>query len=174
MKKLVLICCWVCAFNYVSAQTIDTLKKVADLESAVGENAVYVIDGKISDKKIDGLDPNDILNIDILKKDTTSTFEGVARHNTVIITTKGFAIFQYQKKLKSFSDEYKNYLKSNKGNDSKLVYLFDGRPLDEDDDKKIKFLYDIPQDKIQKVIFENVLYKNMLNNKNQILIIITK
>ena len=174
MRALFLICCWVCTFNYASAHVIDTLKKAPALESVAGKNAIYVIDGKISDKKLDGLDRNSILSIDILNKDTTSALREIGRHNTVIITTKGFAIFQYQKKLKTFSDEYKNYLKSNKGDDSKLAYLFNGRPLDENDDEKSKFLYDIPRDKIQKVIFENILYKNMLDNKERILIIITK
>jgi hypothetical protein len=173
MRKLAFIYCWVCTFNYASAHVIDTLKAPA-LESVVDKDAIYVIDGKISDKKLDGLDPNAILSIDILKEDTNSALREIGRHNTVVITTKGFAIFQYQKKLKIFSDEYKNYLRSNKGDDSKVVYLFNGRPLDENDDKKIKFLYEIPRDKIQNVNFKNMVFKNMLNNKERILIIITK
>lgn len=174
MRKLAFICCWVCTFNYASAHVIDTLTRAPALGSVAGKDAIYVIDGKISDKKLDGLDPNTIISIDILKNDTTSMFKGVERHNTVIITTKRFAIFQYQKKLKTFSEEYKNYLRSNKGDDSKVVYLFNGRPLDENDDKRIKFLYDIPREKIQNVNFENMVYKNMLNNKERILIITTK
>ncbi|NHA04689.1 hypothetical protein G7092_12820 [Mucilaginibacter sp. HC2] len=175
MRKLafICICYWVCTFNYAFAQVTDTLKKAAALEAVVGKDAVYVIDGKISDKKLDGLDPNAILSVDILKKDTTSAFKEIVRNNTVIITTKGFASIQYQKKLSVFSKKYKNYLELNKGDDSKLSYVLNGKLFDESD-KRIKSLYDISPGKIKEVIFIEKFYKNTLNNIKEIVIITTK
>jgi hypothetical protein len=132
-------------------QNINAGKNADTVKSALSNSAVYIIDGVISNKKLEGIDPKDILSIDVLKKNkTTESTEIDPAHDMVIVVTKAGAVKSYQKKLSDFSVSYKKYLDSHNGDDSGLTYVVDGDIYNKwvDDLEK---LYKLPKEKIAKV-----------------------
>ena len=129
--------------------------------AALPDDAMYVIDGVMSDKKLDGIDPKEILSINVLKKNSTTESTGIdPAHDMVIVVTKAGAIKSYQKKLSDFSTAYKKYLESHNGDDSGLTYVVEGGTYNtgtEDHEK----LYKLPKEKIAKV---SLSVKNNITN----------
>ena len=121
--------------------------------SNLPDSAIYVIDGVLSDKKLGGVNPLDILSIDIIKKDKASEyFEGGARNGVVLVITKAFAIKSYQKKLSAFSKKYKNYIETHQNSDDNLVYILNGTPLEKKNNDEIaRTLYKISIENIKTV-----------------------
>jgi hypothetical protein len=161
MKKLTFIIFLVCAHN-VSAQNhidnkVDTLKLTSwgDLTNMYN-NPFYIIDDKpINDSLqkdvLNNLNPADVTEITILKEPLNTGIR-----NTINIVTKDFAIAQYQKKLSSFSQDYKRevefQMKYNH-NDKGIFYhvIINEAPIFFTKDDMIRELYDIPASKIKKV-----------------------
>lgn len=114
----------------------------------------YVIDGELSLNKYDKVDPKDIIGISILKY-ANSGDKHVSDSNKVIVivTTKPFAINQYQQKFSAFSKEYKQYLDTHNGGDSRVVYFLNSNVFWTDNNETIKVLYELSQDKIAGVSF---------------------
>jgi hypothetical protein len=141
------------------------------------DSAMYVIDGELSsEKNLHKIDPDNILSIDVLKKSEVSdpSLSNV-KSDVVAVITKYYAIKQYQNKFSAFSKEYVNYLKTQKGDDSRLKYVLDGRTLPEDNNSDIiKKLYAIPVSKIKKVSFIQKATKAEYLNGQPVLIITTK
>ena len=131
----------------------DTTNKAKPLDSAVSKDALFVIDGQPSKNKLNDINPNDILSIDILKKSKVldSSFGPV--NDVVIVVTKANAIKQYQKKFSVFSKTYKSYLDAHQNNDVDFLYVLDGIQVQGKRNDIINTLYKIPSEKIKEVGF---------------------
>jgi len=167
----------------VSAQSRDTLSKdtakhfmIVDAPS-IGKYAepLYVVDGKIYKRNIRRINPENILQITVLKSPGATNIYGKAGENGVlIIETLKFGIEYCQRKLCSFSMEYKNYLEANKNDDSGLVYLLNGVVLDGSRSEIIKKLHD-EIEKVKTVDFIDQHSETLnLNNPKPIVVITTK
>jgi len=141
------------------------------------DSAIYILDGELSSKnKIDGLKPEDIISIDILKKGKMSDPSlSQVKGDIVVVITKHFAINQYQKKFGAFSAEYIKYLKLKNGDESRFKYVVDGNVLLGNNASDIvKKLYAIPGDKIKKVTFIEKSTKAEYLDGTPVLVITTK
>jgi hypothetical protein len=134
--------------HIVDAQNADPLKQKSPIGYVTRDSDVYVINGAISDQMLKGIDPHAILFVDTLKRDSTSTFDGLSRHNIIIAVTKDFAIRQYKAKFSSFSEKYSNYLKSHNDGDHEIDYVAKGAQISSKDCAGIKKLYELSQKRI--------------------------
>ena len=133
--------------------------------------------GRASSKHIlEKIKPEDILEISVLEDASATALYGSKGANGVVIfTTKLYAQQQYQQKLSMFSESYKNYLKTNKDDDSELLYVLNGEPLNRTaNGDLIKKLYDIPLYKIKAVTFMDKHYKDTFNNNEPLILINTR
>jgi len=118
---------------------------------AFPDSAMYVIDGVISGKKLDGIAANNILSVDVLNQDRASRLSESGLGNiVVVVTTRAGAIRNYQKKLSAFSTAYKSYLDGRSADDTDLEYRIDGKSCDKSNSGTLE-LYKLPKDKISKV-----------------------
>ncbi|GAA3967723.1 hypothetical protein [Mucilaginibacter dorajii] len=123
--------------------------------ASTGKANMYVINGEVStEKKLQELDPGDIISIDILKNNKNqdpalSNLKG----NVMAVITKPFAIKQYRQKLGRFSKEYKAFLDANSNDDSRVVFLIDGTLYSPTKNEGIKGLFQLNENKIHKVSF---------------------
>jgi TonB-dependent SusC/RagA subfamily outer membrane receptor len=132
----------------------DTTNKAKPLDSVVNKDALFVIDGQPSKNKLNNVDPDDILSIDIIKKDKASEyFEGDASNGVVVIITKAGAIKNYQKKFSAFSKKYESYLENHQNKDDDFLYVLDGVPVQGKRNDVIKTLYEIPSRTIKEIGF---------------------
>ena len=135
-----------------------------DVASVLPNALLYIIDNKeIPDSQarsnyvFKNLSPNDILEISILKDIEANAIYGIrGARGVVIITTKKYAIAQYQKRLSAFSTEYKSYIEAimkynHNDNDVMYVYIKNNDPVFLDRYEMIKTLYNTPVDSIEKV-----------------------
>ena len=169
-----------------SASKTDSIKQaksfiIHDAAVITDDEPLIIIDdrqtGKSSSKHIlKKIKPEDILEISILKDASAAALYGSKGANgVIIITTKSYAQQQYQQKLSGFSKSYKNYLKTNKDDDSELLYVLNGEPLNRTaNGDLIKKLYDIPLYKIKAVTFMDKYYKDTFNNNKPLILINTK
>jgi len=128
-------------------------RKIDTVKSAPRDSVIYVVDGEVSNHKLSGLDPKDILSVDVLKKEKASEiFESSAKSDFIIVVTKVGAIKAYQKKLSAFSKAYSDYLVKHKGDDSEVVFIVDGEQLTGYSDRITK-LFKLPIDKIKSAVF---------------------
>jgi TonB-dependent SusC/RagA subfamily outer membrane receptor len=119
-----------------------------------GKEALYILDGKETDKSALGtVDPNAILEVNVLKDaDATIIYGSKGVNGVVVIATKKYAISSYQEKLSQLCDEYESYLTGHGTDDSVIAYNLDGKPLPKDD-SGISTLYHLPRKKINEVVF---------------------
>jgi hypothetical protein len=101
-------------------------------------------------------DTSNILDIKVLKGNEAKRYGELAKYGVVVITTKKFAQKEYQKKLCSFSADYKNYLEwqmKYNHSDNGILYIIEkkGDLVLLWGDKKIRELYDLPPDNISSV-----------------------
>jgi TonB-dependent SusC/RagA subfamily outer membrane receptor len=135
-----------------------------DEASVLPNVLLYIIDDKeipdslaSSNYVFKNLSPNDILEISIVKGIEADAIYGIrGARGVVIITTKKYAIAQYQKRLSAFSTEYKSYIESimkynHNDNDVMYVYLKNNDPVFLDRYEMIKTLYNTSADSIEKV-----------------------
>jgi len=119
--------------------------------ASLPDSAMYVIDGAISAKKLNGIDANNILSVDVLNQDKASQLSESGLGNVVVVvTTTTGAVRSYQKKLGAFSAAYKTYLDGHNADDKDLDYRIDGKNCDKSN-SGIQELYKLPKDKIGKV-----------------------
>jgi len=187
MKIITNVCVLLCLTNLVFGQDTSTSKTdstkqaqsfiIHDATVITNDEPLIIIDDKPSSKHIlEKIKPEYILEISVLKDTSATALYGSKGANGVIIfTTKLYAQQQYQQKLSAFSQPYKDYLKINKDNDSKLLYVLNGellnRPANGD---LIKKLYDIPLEKIKTVTFMDKDYQDTFNNNEPLILINTK
>jgi hypothetical protein len=126
-------------------------------QTMVSDSAMYLIDGKLSTKKeVNNLHPEDILSIDVLKKDTVADPSlNQIKGDIIAVLTKISAIKSYQNKFGQFSKDYKDFLKGNNNNDNMIVYLNKetGDIYSSTNKDGIKALYRLSADSIKKVDF---------------------
>lgn len=109
-----------------------------------------MVDGQVTNSKLEDMDGKNVLLIEKLIRPQEV---GSNRNNVIVkVTTKPFAIKQYQKKLSGFSKEYKAYLDGSKGDDTGLMYVLNGT-LIEQPDSIAKKLYEIPVKKVKSVSY---------------------
>jgi len=161
--------------NTIRGKRPVPVKKTDTISTSLPDSAIYIVDGSISDKKLNGINPADIFSINILKEDKASQyFEGGAQHGAVIITTKTAAKSAYQKKLGARCKKYKDYLQTHRSYDDDFCYIVDGVVVTGKDSVEIiKKLYDIPGEKIKSVdIIENTFRNG--NKEKEVVTINTK
>jgi len=124
--------------------------KLGGVDSIADKNAVFVVDGQLSDHKLDGITPDSIVSIDILKPGKGSVSNELM-HTTVVVITRAYAIQKYQKKFSAFSKEYVKTIVWHNHNDENFQYEIDGVIVKGDRNAIIEKLYKIPAEKIKKV-----------------------
>lgn len=142
---------------------------------------IYIIDGKLiaaasSDSVIRDLNPNKILDISVLKDSALDRTSSAGFHGrAVVITTKKYAILQYQKKFSAFSKAYNNYIDSLKSDDQQVTYVINGELVaGKDRNDEISQLYKIPKEKIKGIGFQENPWYNGSPSKKYLLIIASK
>lgn len=151
----------------VSAQNSDTIHRNTartflgpDMPSInTHPKFLTVVDGKSYYKrtiKRRFRDTSNILDIKVLKGNDAKLYGELARDGVVVITTKKFAQKEYQKKLSSFSVDYKNYLEwqmkyNHNGNGILYIIEKNGDIASPKGDELIRELYNIPADSINEV-----------------------
>ena len=167
------------------AQSIDTTKvdsSVVRLERDMALihprfKLLYVIDDKAyyrsSVTKIP--EPTDVLEVKVLNEDAAKQAYGeLAEYGAVVIITKEYAIKVFQKKLSSLSKDYKDYLEKNRTEVTDLTYVVDGVPIEDNQFKVVKKLYDI-KDEVRTVDFaEKPVQQLNTNNPKPVVTITTK
>ena len=99
MKLLVVIFCLVVSGSAL-AQGSDTTHQIETMDSLAKHGAVFFVDEKPSNSKVNEVNPSEIVSKDILKQDKTKlSVDGEIASITVLVVTKTFAIQQYQKKF---------------------------------------------------------------------------
>jgi hypothetical protein len=150
---LAFVLCFFLSLN-AFAQSKDTTTKAQPLDSTVNKEAMYVIDGVLSHNKLNGIDPHDILSINVIKPDTAyKYFDGPIRNGLVAVVTKQGAIKSYQKKFSAFSKKYKDYLEKHNSDDNNLIYILNGVQVSANTDEKIRSLYGLKTDSIKNIVF---------------------
>jgi hypothetical protein len=136
MRKLVLILLLLCFVGLTFAQQPS------------GDFTTITVDGQVTSSKLEDMDAN---NIFMVEKLVSPMEVGSTRNNIIVkVTTKPFAIKQYQQKLSGFSKEYSAYLDGSKGDDTELMYVVNGL-ITAQRDSLTKKLYEIPLKKIKTV-----------------------
>jgi len=135
---------------------------IRDPAEITNDECIFIVDDKAAIKStskhiLKKINPSDILEIQVLKDSALDRTSSAAFHGpAVIITTKQFAISQYQKKLCAFSVEYKKYVMTEHG-DYGILYTFinDKGELKflRNEDDRIRRLYELPENKIKSVTF---------------------
>jgi len=115
-----------------------------------GTDTLHVVDG-IAVDKIANINPDSILCITVLKDVTTGGKNVVTERPqpVVIIETKTGAKKAYQKKFGLLSKEYAAYIKEHNEIDSKVTYVVNGQPVNND----LKALSDLKSDSITYIRF---------------------
>lgn len=141
-----------------------------------GDNGVrYILDGVVSKYKLSGVNPNDILMINVEKKKANdSTYVNTTDKGSVIVVTKKYAIGQYQKKISSFSKDYKSYLSMHQNKDDICEYEINGTALEDNYYGNAQKLYKIPTESIKRVDFLKNPKRNGFPDKTNIVNILTK
>jgi hypothetical protein len=146
-----------CVLNiYTKHYNHGLIKKSVQQKSPVSDSILYVLDGSISDKNLNGVQVGDIVSRDSIGKvKVAEIFSTVPKNGLVVVLTKRAAIDSYQKKLSQFSQEYNAFLQINHFNDSNIVYMntvngIEYKQLTKDG---INLLYKLSVDDIVKVDF---------------------
>jgi|SRR5476649_175444 hypothetical protein len=143
-------------------RVVDTLNHNHDPLIVLNDN-VYKDD-------VNKVNPNDLLEITVFKDSIHKAAYGELGSNGVIkLTTIPYAKTTYQTHLSGFSIKYKNYLASHQYDDSRIVYILDGKKLQGKVNDIIGTLYHLPAEKIMQVSFN----EKELNTKGQAIVIVT-
>jgi hypothetical protein len=127
--------------------------------SALRDFKTLLVDGQVSSGKLEDIPAHNILKIEKLIQ--AQAVGSSLNYTTLVITTKPYAIKQYQQKLSKFCKEYQAYLDGSKGDDTELMYVVNGL-LTEQRDSLTKKLYETPLMKIKTVAY---LGKNQSGDK---------
>lgn len=153
MKKLILI---LLALSPVvlKAQSNDKLQAKDFLPASGSKDILYIVDSvKMTKEQLGAVDPKDISAVEILKDvSATAKYGAEGANGVAIITTKKFAVKQYQEKFSLFSDDFESYLTSHGKDDSQFIYVIDGVTVEKNNSESYK-LNSIPKNKIESVTF---------------------
>lgn len=178
-----LILCFFVSAN-VFAQGIDSVQKDTSKRTSIVDarpidksvKPLVVVDGQIYTRSLERINPEDILEVSILKGTEAGKIYGSKGINgVVIITTKRYATIQYEKKFSAFSKEYKHYVDSLKSDDQQVTYVINGEFVaGKNRNDETSQLYNIPEEKIEGVVFKENPWYNGLPSKKYLLIIASK
>jgi TonB-dependent SusC/RagA subfamily outer membrane receptor len=121
-------------------------------QASIPDSVTYVVDGVVTDKKLLGIDPQDIESIRVTKNNTTTPVIGVANGSVIMVTTKAAAVKKYKEELSAVSPAYKKYLDEHNNDDAALNYTLDGTPCDKGQDCMAR-LSNLTKGNIAKVKF---------------------
>jgi len=146
---------------------------VVPLTPVLKDKGLLILDGEISDRKLADIDPGQIFKLEFLvsPQEINSSIKDTTTH----ITTRAFAIKQYQQKLSALSSDYRSYLKKKEGDDRELLYVLNGEMMEKKDRIAfIKQLYELSAKDINAVVFVDKYWKGQISNKNPVVLITTK
>lgn len=138
------------ALAQVNGNGAYTVKRTASFDV---KKPLLIVDGKISEREI--TDTSKLLSVNMMMNNDSAkaVYGDKAQNGVIIVITKTYAQKKYQKKLSTFSKEYKEYLSQNKNNDSGIIYfVLDGKDLTFLKPASIE-LYNVSQKDILKVEF---------------------
>lgn len=121
-------------------------------QAALPDSVTYLVDGVVADKKLEGIDPQDIESIRVVRNNTTTPVIGVANGSVIMVTTKASVAKKYKQELSAVSPAYKKYLEEHNNDDSALNYSVDGTPCDKGMDCMAR-LSNLTKENIAKVKF---------------------
>jgi hypothetical protein len=166
-----------CVLNiYTKHYNHGLIKKSVQQKSPVSDSILYVLDGSISDKNLNGVQVGDILSRDSIGKvKVAEIFNAAPKNRLVVVLTKRAAIDSYQKKLSQFSKEYAAFLQVNHFDDSNVGYMntTSGDFYKQSTNEGINLLYKLSADDIVKVDF-SPRTENAAGWKPAVLFITTK
>jgi TonB-dependent SusC/RagA subfamily outer membrane receptor len=165
-----------CAFGQDTAiRKIDSTKhnqsfRIRDPATILNDEPLIIIDNKPKNKSsskriLEKINPNDILEFSVLKDAAAEAIYGSQGANgVIIITTKQYAVSQYQRKLSLFSKKYKNYLLKIQNDDKELIYILNGMPVErKNNDGAISILYKLLREDIKTVRYADNFTEGMKN-----------
>lgn len=118
---------------------------------ASAQDALYVIDGKVSNANIK---PSEVLITSIL--DSTEAIKQYGRNfknGVTVIITRAYAVQQIQQKIGTLNKKYKDYL-DKKHDDSNLAYVLNNNILNMSRKNAVNELYELSPDDIKSVTFK--------------------
>jgi hypothetical protein len=119
---------------------------------ASAQDALYIVDGKVSNENVK---PADILTISIPDSATTVAKYGrYYKDGVTVIITKKYGILQNQQKFSAFNKKYKEYLEQKHNDDSNLAYVLNNTILNMDKKNSINALYELKPEDIKSVSFK--------------------
>jgi len=171
-KGLFVLAVLFCLFLSMNAWAQDNNKSV---NHSGDEGVLYVVDGVVSKNKLSHINPNDILMVSVQKKKANdSSYVNTTDKGSVIVVTKRYAIGQYQKKISSFSMDYKTYLLGHQNKDDVFEYELNGTALEDSYYGNAQKLYKIPIESIKRVdVLKNPTHNGFFGKTN-IVNILTK
>jgi len=151
MRSTLIIILGIC-FSFICKAQVDTSLNY------LNESKLYVLDGILTPKEAIKSE-NILIRQVVSREDIYKMMSGVrpGLDSIIVIVTRQAAIKQYQEKLSSFSEKYKNYLETWHNNDEDFTYSLNKNLWIGRSDEVIKILYNIPKEKIIRVDFNEKL-----------------
>jgi len=118
---------------------------------ASAQDALYIVDGKVSKTDIKPADVLSVTILDSVKLDSLNWKH--YKYGVTIIVTKQGAIQAYQHKLAALNKKYRDYL-SKKHDDSNLAYVLNNNILNLKRKSSLDELYELKPDDIKSVTFK--------------------
>lgn len=118
---------------------------------ASAQDALYIVDGKVSNANIK---PSEVLTTSIL--DSAEAIKLYGRNykgGVTVIITRTYAIKQIQEKISALNKKYRDYL-SKKHDDSNLAYVLNNNILNLKRKSSLDELYELKPDDIKSVTFK--------------------
>jgi hypothetical protein len=118
---------------------------------ASAQDALYIVDGKVSNANVK---PSEILTVSILDSAKLDSLNWKHyKYGVTIIVTKQGAIQAYQHKLAALNKKYKDYL-DQRHDDSNLAYVLNNNILNLKRKSSLDELYELKPDDIKSVTFK--------------------
>jgi hypothetical protein len=175
VRKLIYLIVFLFLSHEISAQTADAKGIVFRCVASNNSNEpLYILNNKII-PSINNIAPDSILELSALKDSSaTAAYGPSAINGVIIITYKRFAINHYESNFSKLSKKYKNYIRLNNSDDSGLLYVINGEPIDGKSDDIIRKLYDLKRANIKSVnIIEKEKSEELMFQK-PVVVIVTK
>jgi len=118
---------------------------------ASAQDALYIVDGKVSNANIK---PSEVLTASILDSaEATKLYGRNYKGGVTVIITRAYAIKQIQQKIGTLNKKYKDYL-DRKHDDSDLAYVLNNNILNLKRKSSLDELYELKPDDIKSVTFK--------------------
>lgn len=126
-------------------------------QAGMGNQPLFVVDGVAMEGQsniLSSINPNDIESLTILKDlSSTALYGSRGANGVVLVSTKVFAVKNAQKKLSTFSKQYRRYLKSNT-DVRNITYAINGKVLVDTTMSIPRDVISLLEKSIQKVEFD--------------------